>query len=79
MSRPDGLLAFAAWADGKAAEWREEAGRYQAMVGGTVHRVRLHGANRMATAALLRADAFSESAAKAREMALLCAEEKDNG
>ena len=75
MTARDALLKMAQWADEKAEHWQGEAYRHQAMVGGTMHRIKFHGASRMARYAMYNMANFQECAREARRMA----EEECNG
>ena len=74
--RRDGLLALAEWADVRAEHWQNETYRHQALVGGSLHRIKYHGASRMASWCMNKMAIYQEVAAEARRMA---EEEQNNG
>ena len=75
MTGQEAFLAMAEWADNRAEHWQNEMHRHQALVGGTLHRIKFHGASRMARYAMYNMSMFQECAAEARRRA----EEEGNG
>ena len=69
MTGREALLAMAQWADSRAEHWQNEAYRHQALVGGSLHRIKFHGASRMARNAMFNMSNFQECAAEARRRA----------
>ena len=69
MTARDALLGLAEWAEGKADFWRGEMHRQQALVGGTLHRIKHRGASRMAAYAMNKMALYEECAAEARRRA----------
>lgn len=69
------FTSMAEWADEKAQHWQNEYYRHQMQVGGSLHRIKHHGASRMAARAMNNMAIYQEVAAEARRRA----EEEDNG
>ena len=69
QGKREGLLALADWADKQAEHWQEDMHRYQALVGESLHRIKFHGASRMASWAMSKMSIYQETAAEARRRA----------
>jgi hypothetical protein len=67
--RQAGLAALAEWADGQAEHWQNEMYRHQALVGGSLNRIKHHGASRMASWCMNKMAIYQQVAAEARRMA----------
>jgi hypothetical protein len=76
MTGAEAFLAMAEWADSRAEHWQNEMNRHQALVGGSMHRIRHHGASRMAAHAMNNTAMYREVAAEARRRA---SEEEQDG
>lgn len=74
MTGRDAFLKVAAWAEERAEYWQSEADRHRMLVGGSLHKIRHHGASRMAAAATEKMAIYRECAAVAH----LLAAEEDN-
>lgn len=75
QGKQEGLLALAEWAEKQAEHWQDEMHRHQALVGGSLHRIKFHGASRMASWAMNKMAIYQEVAAEARRKA----EEAEHG
>lgn len=69
MKGTEAFLAMAEWAEDKALFWSEEAYRLRGQVGGSLHRIKHHGASRLAHLATVKMEIYQECAATARRMA----------
>lgn len=74
MTGREAFLKVAAWAEERAEYWQSEADRHRMLVGGSLHKIRHHGASRMAAAATEKMGTYKECA----EVARLMASEEDN-
>ena len=75
MTGREAFSAMAEWAEGRAEHWQNEMYRHQAHVGGSLHRIKFHGASRLARYAMYNMSMVQECAVEARKRA----EEEGNG
>lgn len=65
----DGLLAFAAWAEGQATTWGDEVERCTRVLDSPVNRIQERAAKHLEQHALVRMVAYRDAADHARRMA----------